>query len=122
MFHIWSCIEVDAVRYPIKHAAVSDSVVLGHAHPDTVASRVDHGLEVSGGVDPVVDSALGGVGCAGEHGEVVSETVGVAGIDRGLAFLLKAVISALPSVLATATQKVRTCSTATVSGSLEVTE
>ena len=35
--------------------------------------------------------------------------------------LLTAVISALPSALATATQKVSTCSTATVSGSLEVT-
>ena len=35
--------------------------------------------------------------------------------------LLDAVISAVPSALATATQKVSTCSTATVSGSLEVT-
>ena len=35
--------------------------------------------------------------------------------------LLKAVISAVPTVLATATQKVSTCSTATVSGLLEVT-
>ena len=35
--------------------------------------------------------------------------------------LLEAVISALPSALAMATQKVSTCSTATVSGSLEMT-
>ena len=35
--------------------------------------------------------------------------------------LLEAVISAVPSALATATQKVSTCSTATMSGSLEVT-
>ncbi len=35
--------------------------------------------------------------------------------------LLETVISAFPSALATATQKASTCSTATVSGSLEVT-
>ena len=35
--------------------------------------------------------------------------------------LLDAVISAVPAPFATATQKVSTCSTATVSGSLEVT-
>ena len=61
--------------------------MLGHTHADTVASGVDHGLEVSGGVDPVVDGAPGGVVCAGEHGEVVTETVGVAGVSGGLALL-----------------------------------
>ena len=61
--------------------------MLGHAHADTVASGVDHGLEVAGGVDPVVDGALGGVGCAGEHGEVVTEAIGVSGVNSGLAFL-----------------------------------
>ena len=40
-------IEVDAVGHSNEHVAVSYSVVLGHAHADAVASRVDHGLEVS---------------------------------------------------------------------------
>ena len=30
---------------------------------------------------------MGGVGCAGEHGEVVTEAIGVASINSGLAFL-----------------------------------
>ena len=81
------CIEVDAVGYPNEHIAIGDIVILGHAHADAVASGVDHGLEVTGGVDPVVDGALGGVGCASEHGEVGPEPVGVAGVDSGLAFL-----------------------------------
>ena len=80
-------IEVDAVGYPDEHVAVGDTIVLGHAHADAVASGVDHGLKVAGGVDPVVDGALGGVGCAGEHGEVVTEAIGVAGVDSGLALL-----------------------------------
>ena len=195
-------IEVDAVGYSNEHVAVGDAVILGHAHADAVASRVDHGLEVAGGVNPIVDSVLGGVSCAGEHGEVVTEAVGIAGIGSGLALLqsvmpgvcrleqtwaafirasltgsseiplalrvwlmsqiiswrisqlsvrlvlspsdgvsgivgvveltvsvilphspvlLEAVISALPFALAMATQKVSTCSTAIVSGSLEMT-
>ena len=87
MFHIWLCIEVDTVGYPDEHVAVGDAVVLGHAHADAVASRVDHGLEVAGRVAPIVDSALSGVVCTSEHGEVVAEAVGVASIDSGLAFL-----------------------------------
>ena len=87
MFHIWLCIEVDTVGYPDEHVAVGDAVVLGHAHADAVASRVDHGLEVAGRVAPIVDGALGGVGGAGEHGEIGPEAVGVAGIDGGLALL-----------------------------------
>lgn len=86
-FHIRLRIEVDAVGYSDKHIAVCNLVVLGHPHADAVASRVDHGLEVSGGVDPVVDGALGGVGCAGEHGEVRPEAVGVTGVGSGLALL-----------------------------------
>ena len=81
------CIEVDAVGYSDEHVAVGDAVVLGHAYTDAVASGVDHGLEVTGGVDPVVDGALGGIGCASEHGEVGPEAAGVAGIDSGLALL-----------------------------------
>ena len=80
-------IEVDAVGYSNKHVAVCDPVALGHAHPDAVASRVDHGLEVSRGVDPVVDGVLGGVGCASEHSEVINEAVGISGLGNGLAFL-----------------------------------
>ena len=80
-------IEVDAVGYPDEHMTVGDAVVLGHAHADAVASGVDHGLEVTGGVDPVVDGALGGVGCAGEHSEVITEAVRVSGVNSGLAFL-----------------------------------
>ena len=96
MFHIWLCVEVDAVGYPNKHVAVGDSVVLGHAHTDTIASRVDHGLEVTGGCDPVVDGVLSGIGCTSEHGEVVTEAVGVAGIDSGRAFLWGVVPSVPP--------------------------
>ena len=80
-------IEVDAVGYSNEHVAVGDAVILGHAHADAVASRVDHGLEVAGGVNPIVDSVLGGVSCAGEHGEVVTEAIGVTGVNSGLAFL-----------------------------------
>ena len=47
--------------------------------------------------DPVVDSALGGIGCASERCEVVTETVGVAGIDSGLAFL-RGMVPGIPLV------------------------
>jgi hypothetical protein len=80
---------------------------LCHAHADAVASGVDHGLEVTGKVDPVVGGAA------------AEPTVSVM-LPHSLA-LLEAVISAVPDPLATATQKVSTYSTATVSGSLEVT-
>ena len=57
---------------------------------------------------------------------VVSGIAGVAGPTVSVTLpcspaLLVAVISAVPSALATATQKVSTCSTATVSRLLEVT-
>ena len=91
------CVKVDAVGYPDEHVAVGDAVVLGHAHADAVASRVDHGLEVPRGVDPVVDGAPGGVYCAGEHGEVGPEAVRVAGVDSGLAFL-RSVMLGVPLV------------------------
>ena len=81
------CVEVDAVGDSNKHVAVCDPVALGHAHPDAVASWVDHGLEVTGGVDPVIDGALGGISCAGEHGEVGSEAIRVASVNSGLALL-----------------------------------
>ena len=87
MSTILLCIEVDAVGDPDKHIAVGDAVVLGHAHADAVTSGVDHRLEMARRVDPVVDSALGCVGCAGEHGEVVTEAIGVTGVNSGLAFL-----------------------------------
>ena len=61
--------------------------MLGHAHADAVTSRVDHGFEVAGGVDPVVDGVLGGVRCAGEHSEVVTETVGISSLGSGLTLL-----------------------------------
>lgn len=70
--------------------------MLSHACPDAVASWVDHGLEMTGRVDPVVDSTLGGIGCAGEHGEVGPETIGVAGVDSGLALLRGVVPSVAP--------------------------
>lgn len=72
-----SRIEVDAVRYSDKHVAVCDPVVLSYTHPDAVAAWIDHSLEVTGRFDPVVDGVLGGVGCAGEHSEVVTENVGI---------------------------------------------
>lgn len=49
------CIEIDAVGLPDKHIAVGYAVMLGHAHADAVAVQVDHGQEVAGRVDPVVD-------------------------------------------------------------------
>ena len=61
--------------------------MLGHAYTDAVASGVDHGLEVAGGVDPIVDSALGGVVCTSEHGEVITEAVGISGLGSGLTLL-----------------------------------
>ena len=81
------CIEVDAVWYPDEHVAVGDAIVLSHAHADAVASWVDRGFIVSWGVDPVIDGTLGGVCCAGEHGEVGPEPVEVAGVGSGLTFL-----------------------------------
>ena len=72
---IWLRIEVDAVGYSDEHVAVGYAVVLGHAYTDAVASGVNHRLEVARRVDPVVDGAPGGVGCAGEHGQVVAEAV-----------------------------------------------
>ena len=41
------CVEVNAVGDSDEHIAVGDTVVLGHAHADAVASGVNHGLEVS---------------------------------------------------------------------------
>ena len=67
---IWLRIEVDAVGYSDEHVAVGDAVVLGHAYTDAVASGVNHRLEMTRRVDPVVDGALGSIDCAGEHGEV----------------------------------------------------
>ena len=84
---MFSAVEIDAVGYPDEHVAVGDAIVLGHAYADAVASLVDHRLEVTGGVDPVVDGALGGVGGAGEHGEIIPEAVGVASVHSGLALL-----------------------------------
>ena len=84
---MFSAVEIDAVGYPDEHVAVGDAIVLGHAYADAVASLVDHRLEVTGGVDPVVDGALGGVGGAGEHGEIGAEAVGVASVHSGLALL-----------------------------------
>lgn len=77
LFHVWLCVEVDAVGYSDKHIAVCNPVVLGHAHTDAVASRIDHRLEVSGRVDPIVDGTLSSIGCAGEHSQVITEAVGV---------------------------------------------
>ena len=62
--------------------------MLGHAYPDAVAGWINHSLEMTGGVDPVVQSVLGGILCAGEHGEVISEAVGVASIGGSLTLLL----------------------------------
>ena len=84
---IWLRIEVDAVWDSDEHIAVGDAIVLSHAHTDTVASGINHGFEVTGGVDSVVDGALGGVGCAGEHGEIGPEAVGVASVNSGLTLL-----------------------------------
>ena len=81
------CVKVDAVGDSDEHVAVGDAIALSYAHADAVASGVNHGLKVSGGVDPVVDSALGCVGCAGEHGEVVTEAVGISGLGSGLTLL-----------------------------------
>ncbi len=80
-------IEVDAVEYSNEHVAVGDAVILGHAHADAVTSGVDHRLEMARRVDPVVDGVLGSVGCAGEHGEVVTEAIGVTGICGGFTLL-----------------------------------
>ena len=40
-------IKVDAVGDSDEHTAVGDAAVLGHAHADTVASGVNHRLEVA---------------------------------------------------------------------------
>lgn len=89
--------EVDAVGYPNEHIAVGDTVVLGHARADAVISWVDYGLEVTGRVNPVFDGAPSDIGCAGEQGKVVTETVGVIGLGSGLAFLqgVKAITKSL---------------------------
>ena len=81
------CVKVDAVGDSDEHVAVGDAIALSYAHADAVASGVNHGLKVSGGVDPVVDSASGGVGCAREHGQVVTEAVGISGVNSGLSLL-----------------------------------
>ena len=81
------CVEVDAVGDSKEQVAVGDAVVLSHPHSDAVASWVDHGLEVSRGVDPVVDGTPSGIDCAGEYGEVGPEAIGIAGVNSGLALL-----------------------------------
>ena len=91
------CIEVDAVRYPDEHIAIGDAVVLGHTHTDAVASGVDHGLEVTGRIDPVIDGTLSGVSCASEHSQVIAETVGIAGVDSSLALLRRVMPGVSPA-------------------------
>ena len=49
---MFSAVEIDAVGYPDEHVAVGDAIVLGHAHADTIASWIDHGLEMTGGGMP----------------------------------------------------------------------
>lgn len=39
MFHIQLCIEVDAVGNPDEYVAVSNSVILAHAHADAITAR-----------------------------------------------------------------------------------
>ena len=90
------CIKVDAVGYPDEHVAVSDSVELSHSHADAVTSGVDHRFEVTGGVDPVVDGALGNIDCAGEHSEVVTEAVGISGLGSSLALLRSVMPGVVP--------------------------
>ena len=80
-------IKVDDVGYPDEHIAVGDAIVPGYPHTDAVASGVDHGFDVTGGVDPSVDGTLGGISCAGEHGEVVTEAVGLSSLGSGLTLL-----------------------------------
>ena len=80
-------IKVDDVGYPDEHIAVGDAIVPGYPHTDAVASGVDHGFDVTGGVDPAVDGTLGGISCAGEHGEVVTEAVGLSSLGSGLTLL-----------------------------------
>lgn len=48
-------IEVDAAGYSYEHIAVSDPVILGSSHSDTITSWVYHGLEMTREVDPVVN-------------------------------------------------------------------
>ena len=81
------CVEVDTVGDSKEQVAVGYTIALSHPHSDTVASWVDHRLEVSGGVDPVVDGAPGGVDCTCEDREVVTEAVGIASVNSGLALL-----------------------------------
>ena len=61
----------------------------------------------------------GWIALSGLAGALAEPTVSVRVPDAPAR--LVAVISAVPSDLATATQKVSTCSTATISGALEVT-
>ena len=89
-------VEVNTVGYPNEHVAVGDAVVLSYAHADAVASGINHRLEVPRGVDPVVDGVLAGIVCAGEHGKIGPEAVGIAGIDSGLALLRSVMLGVAP--------------------------
>ena len=71
--------------------------MLGHAYADAVASGVDHGFKVTGGVDPVIDGALSGVVYTSEHGEVITEAVGISGLGSGLS-LLRSVMPGVATV------------------------
>lgn len=97
LFHIWLRIEVGAVGYSGEHVAVSDSVILGCPHSDAVTSRVGHGPEVAGGVDPVIDGVLSGIGCADEHSQVITEAIRVTDIDSSPASLRGMVLGVAPS-------------------------
>ena len=57
------------------------------AHTEAVAVRVDHGLGVAGGVGPAGNSFSGDIMCAGEHGEVGAEALGIASGGGGFALL-----------------------------------
>ena len=99
-------------------AFISDSFTSSSAAPfsrrTSLMSRIISCCISMLSVSPAL-SPLAGTSGAAEADPTVSVT-----LPRSPA-LLEAVISAVPTVLATATQKVSACSTATVSGSLEVT-
>ncbi len=66
-------IEIDAVEYSDKHVAID--YVLYDAHPNAVTVRAIMVWKYPGKVVSLVDKALGGIGCAGEHREVVTKAV-----------------------------------------------
>ena len=84
-----------SARFSNKQVAVGYSLIaLGHTNPKAVAVRVQHGIPVARGIEPVGNSALGNIllGRSGKRCNIGAEAVRVAAGGNCLTFFLVIVV------------------------------